>query len=266
MRKIPFALVIPTIGITELFVALKSLEGKDPFPDQVIVVIDDKGHRLSNLSERFTIERLEEKILEILPSTEVYHNTHEEDWQMNNQTFNIGMSHVKHKYAYITHDDVYYPSNPAFFTCVERAIERLEKGEFPKKVVGATFPGFHKEIDITAPSHDGPGLTQYYSAVASLLSVDYWREIGEFDIEHGIWWDAQVQGELRKSDHWMLFQPAEAVTHFMNRALRANDHAKGWSHAPLWANCAAAYERVYGDNYVAWGEWYSRPDNLITLD
>lgn len=260
--KSNFALIIPTIGIPELFEALDSIAKKKVQPDQVIIIIDDKGRALSPLSG--SLEELEAEIRKHLPEAEILHNTHDEDWQMNNQTFNIGIEHARHDYVYVTHDDVIYP-DCEYFEMVGATIEKLGQ-KFSKRVVGAVFPALHTEINITAPNFGEIGLTPYYSAVSSLLSVDFWRECGKFDVTHGIWWDAQMQGEFWRQDCWMYYEPIPPVLHYMNRALRANGHAQGWTKAPLWQDCASAYEKVFGKPHILWGEWYNRPDQFIVLE
>jgi hypothetical protein len=262
MKTASFTLVIPTIGISELFDELKSVASKDVIPDQVIVVIDLKGRSLSPLEG--TIEELEQRILETLPYCEILHNAHDEDWQMNNQTFNIGIEHARHDYVYVTHDDVVYPDDPLYFEKVGLSIETIKKG-LPKRVVGSVFPACHEEIQVTSPSQEAEGLIQYYSAVSSLLSVDYWREVGKFDLTHGIWWDAQIQGELWKNDCWMYYTPLQPVTHFMNRALRQTKHSHDWKKAPLWQACGKAFERVYGGSSELWENWYGRKADFILL-
>jgi hypothetical protein len=263
MLKSHFTLLIPTIGIPEFFEALKTIANKTVQPDQIIVVIDDKGRSLSSLVG--TMDDLERKIRELLPDCQIMHNTHDEDWQMNNQTFNIGMEAARHKYVFVTHDDVLYPDEPDFFASVGKTIPIIETGSFPKRVVGAVFPAYHTEIDLVAPSFESAGLTQYYSAVASLLNKDFWAEVGKFDIQHGIWWDAQMQGEFWAKDCWMYYSPVTPVTHYMNRALRATNHSQGWTRAPLWSNCAAAFEKVYGKPHILWGDWYNRPETFLKL-
>lgn len=257
-----FSVIIPTIGIPQLFNMLTSISTKTPMPDQVIVVIDVKGHSCSNIEG--TVEELELKIKSEYDFVDVIYNRCD-DWQMNNQTFNIGIDYARNDYVYITHDDVFFPDDQNFFVGINKAIEKIENTEFPKPVIGAVFPGFHSEINVTAPNFDTEGLTQYYSAVSSLLSKRFWEKIGRFDVCHGIWWDAQMQGEMWKHDCWMYYSPLKPVYHYMNRALRANDHAKGWTLAPLWRDCASAYEKVYGKPHVLWGEWYNRTDHFIKI-
>lgn len=252
-----FTLVIPTIGIPELFECLASIGPAPPY--QTIVVIDDKGRSLSSLDG--SLDELEQRIKVALPGVNIFHNTHWEDWQMNNQTFNIGISNTSTEFVYATHDDVIFPGGD-YFEQVRSTISQLcGQG---KRVVGAVFPGCHEEIAVTAPNWDRCGLTQYYSAVSSLLSVDFWNEVGRFDEKEGIWWDAQMQGELWSRDCWMYYEPLPAVLHRMNRALRANGHASGFTAAPLWANCSTAFERVYGYTSIDWCRWYQRQDQLIT--
>lgn len=261
MKTASFTLIIPTIGIPELFEALNCIAKKDVQPDQTVVIIDDKGRSLSPLTG--SLDELEEKIKAILPC-DVLHNAHDEDWQMNNQTFNIGIAHARNEYVYVTHDDVVYPS-PDYFEQVGEALLNMKARAFEKRVVGCVFPAYHTEITTTAPAFRDAGLAQYYSAVASLLSVDYWNEIGRFDVRHGIWWDAQVQGELWKDDCWMYYEPLPPVVHYMNRALRANGHAQGWTKAPLWQDCAGAFLKYYGRPHIQWGDWYGRPEAFVPL-
>jgi glycosyltransferase involved in cell wall biosynthesis len=261
MTTAPFTLIIPTIGIPELFDALRSVAAKTVRPEQVVVVIDDKGRSLSALPG--SLAELEAQIQAVLPC-EVLHNTHTDDWQMNNQTFNIGIAHARHEYVYVTHDDVTYPDGE-YFQQVADAVLAMKAAAPPKRVAGCVFPAFHTEIAVTAPNFGASGLTQYYSAVSSLLSVAFWEEVGRFDVRHGIWWDAQMQGEFWKRDCWMYYAPLPPVTHLMNRALRATGHSHGWTKAPLWHDCAGAYERVYGKPHLLWDEWYNRPDTFIAL-
>ena len=82
MNPVPISIIIPTIGIPELFEMLASVATKNPLPDQVIVVVDDRGRSCSPLTG--SLGDLEAQIQAHLPMAEVLHNA-KEDWQMNNQ-------------------------------------------------------------------------------------------------------------------------------------------------------------------------------------
>lgn len=253
MNNPSFSLIVPTIGIPELFIMLASVANKAVQPDQVIVVIDVKGRSLSSLTG--SIEELEASIKTILPTAEILHNT-EDNWQMNNQTFNIGISHARNPYVFVTHDDVVFPSAD-YFQKVHEAIAEIALLDPKYRVVGAVFPAYHENGGHTSPLFErDQAVCQTYSAVASLLNKNFWEEIGRFDEEIGIWWDVQMQGELIKHDVYMYYKKLTPILHRGGRALAANKCGQGWTHAPLWSNSGNKYQEHYAEYIAKGGKYY----------
>lgn len=251
-----YSLVISTIGCPFL---LDSLASMDYPPDDVIVVLDTIGRRSSTLDKDYPIERLEEDLNAHFPEVRLLYTDPDEPWAVMNQCYNIGWQEALNPFVLFTHDDIEWPDFD-FPTALKPVLQRLHvdpyiEGEY---VAGLVLPEFEiaNGVQVPAYPHGTTGLAQCVSPVSQIVSIDALEEMGGFDEKEGIWYDGQLQAEMRIRDWWFLLLPTPMLRHQSNRTYLANNWGARWAANPIWGNFQDNFQRKYGE------EWFREIHSL----
>lgn len=247
MKKPLLSLVVSGIGLPCIHDCLLSLERSRP--DEVLLALDGVGRKLAGLRPepvRFCYDLRGR--YEWLSGSAV--NGNYDRWAITNQTLNIGTQAASGKYVAITHEDVTYPENFPWGVIQNTLVRILETAR--DEVVGVAWPcwmqceegeemQFSTEYGLTTEC-----LIQGAPPVSCAVSKAFWKEIGGYPEENGIWNDAFLQAELRRRKRWLWWLPLVPVIHKSTQSLRAHNWAGGWEKSPIWANFDRNFEKAYG--------------------
>lgn len=247
MKTPLISLVVAGIGLPCIHECLGSLE-RNGSPDEVIIAIDVVGQGLTNTRQ---YQRFRTQLIGRYPwLAGTRANLCFESWALTNQTLNLGIRATTGKYVSVTHEDVTYPPNLLWYVleCELRTIhERQAKGEW-LDVVGLCWRTRTIEGQQTShfPLLDHDCQVQAVPPVSFAIERAFYDEIGGFDETKGIWYDAQLQAELKARGKWLLYLNYLSVDHYCSQSMHATNWADGWKHASIWEHFDHNFEKEYG--------------------
>jgi len=243
--------VVTGIGLSMMDRCLTSI---NPFPDEVIVVMDDIGRMHAEQSDLVSADHLKRRH----PQIKMLHNRNHNNWQYTNQTINIGIEAAKNDWVCVIHEDTDWSGSCYFllaerFLGFERSMSKVSWETYPISD-GIHFPIFQmtdvEEGRQKEPYYDHDCMTQQYGPTSTIFRKSIWCDMGGFKEDSGIWYDMELQEYLVANDLWLYYHECPPIKHWPSLTYRANNWAGAWSKAPLWGNSGVRHVEKYGHEFT----------------
>lgn len=206
-------LLTTTIFLPTLLDMLGSIR---QFPDQTLCVINRVSQRHVGPVIQQKMANVEAEVRAKYPFIEFPEVTDEATWASINQQFNVGLRQSRNEYVAIAHDDIIYKEGCDYFGALSEALDLIPEGEREcgHRIIGLNFSAFEGGAKVVSPAV--PEKPQYWQPFPPTTVVVDRRaifEVGGFDEERGIWYDAHLQHEVLKRGWFLMYVPLPVAHH-----------------------------------------------------